>query len=284
LSERLYHHTFRPWVADGDRRVVASEREWRKPLEWSSGRVLVDCEFFEEWSGPMGTRRSVQVSMPDARMRLFQLAACTNLDWMFLTERLQTAVENWPLYAGYHVGERIKRGLPVDAAGISRTLGIPRIWCGTPIRTQSDAESRVPALLHVPAAVRWLWVEPREGIHLTHTQFRLPIPCPDGIPGCEVLHCGEQLLHLVVIVGSVGPDAPPTDLAHVRDLIRQCREAGVPCWVERLGSRWKTPLYDSNNPNYRGWMEGKFRDPDGADPSAWAEDLQVRQLPEGREL
>lgn len=65
----------------------------------------------------------------------------------------------------------------------------------------------------------------------------------------------------------------PFDIAWARNTIRQCKEAGVPCFVKQVGS----------NPLERGerWKYApRLLDRKGGDPSEWPEDLRVREFPE----
>jgi hypothetical protein len=79
------------------------------------------------------------------------------------------------------------------------------------------------------------------------------------------------------------------DIAWARDIVRQCREAGVACFVKQLGAKpydslaaWKmndrrtTPRETSER------LGGFYRNGKWGDPSEWPEDLRVREFPEPR--
>ncbi len=96
--------------------------------------------------------------------------------------------------------------------------------------------------------------------------------------------------------GESGPGAQPCDLAWIRSLVTQCREAGVPVFVKQLGSKPYTALSDMGfGPEVRGthpdvqmsWVPNygenwgpKLRDRKGGDPEEWPEDLRIREWPE----
>lgn len=75
----------------------------------------------------------------------------------------------------------------------------------------------------------------------------------------------DRAIHWVIVGGESGPRARPLVLAWVRDVVRQCREAGVPMFVKQMGFVWATTYAK--------------RDMKGGDMSEWPEDLRVREWP-----
>lgn len=72
----------------------------------------------------------------------------------------------------------------------------------------------------------------------------------------------------------------------IRSIVRQCKDAGVACWVKQLGARpvgeWgagELPPMRTHPANRGVWV---LRDRKGADWSEFPEDLRVRQMPEPR--
>jgi protein gp37 len=72
-----------------------------------------------------------------------------------------------------------------------------------------------------------------------------------------------------VIVGESGRNARPCEVAWIRDLVQQCKDAGVACFVKQLGASYFDP------PGTRRFSGDKK----GGDPSEWPEDLRVREFP-----
>jgi len=151
---------------------------------------------------------------------------------------------------------------------------LPNVWLGVSVEDQATADERIPILLGLPAALRWISYEPALGpIDFTRIAHR-----PEGdtndpralvinaLRGYFDANAGEQrALSWVVVGGESGPGARPFDLAWARSTIAQCREAGVPCFVKQIGSRpemW--PVLDRK----------------GGDLREWPEDLRVREFPE----
>jgi hypothetical protein len=62
----------------------------------------------------------------------------------------------------------------------------------------------------------------------------------------------------------------------VRDVVRQCKDAGVACFVKQLGANAYVDV--RQNKTLPGWRRA-FRDPKGGDPEEWPMDLRVREFP-----
>jgi len=93
--------------------------------------------------------------------------------------------------------------------GLSPVL--PNLWLGVTAENQEMADLRIPILLQIPAAKRFVSVEPMLGpINLTN--FVGPWDGPDQII------CGPE----------TGPGARPMNLDWARSLRDQCVAAGVP--------------------------------------------------------
>ena len=75
------------------------------------------------------------------------------------------------------------------------------------------ADSRIPPLLELPAAVRWVSAEP----------LLRPVDLGEYIEG----------LDWVVVGGESGPGRRPMDYAWARSLRDQCRDSGVPFFYKQ---------------------------------------------------
>ncbi len=139
---------------------------------------------------------------------------------------------------------------------------VPRnVWLGVSVEDQATADERIPLLLQSPAALRFVSYEPALG----------PVAFDDSrdwlTPNFVANPSGARLDWLIV-GGESGPGARPCDVAWVRHVVRQCREAGVPCFVKQFGSVWARRQKYTFRP-----------DPKGGDPQEWPEDLRVREFP-----
>lgn len=126
--------------------------------------------------------------------------------------------------------------------------GWPHVWLGVSVESREWLR-RVDVLREVPAAVRFLSIEPQlEGIRL---RGRL-----DGI-------------RWVIVGGESGAGARPFDAQWARDIIDDCREAGVAVFVKQMGAN----VRDGD------FVGIRLRDKAGADPEEWPPELRVREFP-----
>jgi len=164
---------------------------------------------------------------------------------------------------------------PCSASYIEdRPWPLPNVWLGVSAENQACADERIPILLQTPAAVRFLSVEPLlERIDIGHylemvrpagqDLWRPPLPEYSEI---------EKSIEWVIIGGESGPGARPCNVEWIRDIVRQCRAAGVPPFVKQLGA------FATGHP----WLSGagfSFHDRKGGDPSEWPTDLRIREYP-----
>jgi protein gp37 len=235
------------------RRVVAAESYWRLPEQWDRKaakdgvRRRVFCgslmDWAEDWEGPMHASAEEPlvtgdgatwhgshhgpgaaerlVTMNDVRRRMFDTTKRTrNLDWLLLTKRPEN--------------------VPAIAAELSGFYDFfaeqSQYWLGTSIEDQATADVRIPALLRIPAAIRFLSVEPLLGpVDLEpwlHCDGFCPqSPQPDGayhFDRCPIQPDGSKPKIDWVIVGSEsGPNARPMNEDWVRSLRDQCQAAVV---------------------------------------------------------
>lgn len=114
------------------------------------------------------------------------------------------------------------------------------VWLGVTAENQEWADTRIPILLQIPAAVRWVSLEPLLGpVDLTRVNV-------NHLPGCRgcvanVLDSrdgplGEPYKHLnwVVCGAETGPGRRWCDTRWVESVVRQCHAAKVPVFVKKL--------------------------------------------------
>lgn len=259
-------------------RLMIGEAKWRGLLAWNRAaeregvrrRVFPSlCDPFEEFHGlivasngnpawwcygslstsPMpstGLEPGCRMAtLDDLRERMFDTIKQTPwLDWLLLTKRPQNMI----------------RMAPTEWAN-----GWPsNVWAIASVEDQKSADARVPELLKVPARIRGLSVEPLLG------PIQFPLPCRGSVFWSGI--------HWQILGGESGPDARPCEVAWVRDLVRQCKDAGVPCFVKQLGSKPVVP--HPEEPEMRLVQKTlRLKDPKGGDWSEWPEDLRVREFP-----
>lgn len=100
------------------------------------------------------------------------------------------------------------------------------IWLGVSVENQATADERIPLLLQVPAAVRFVSVEPcLEKVNLGLYDLRR-----NAQGGYEAVRHG---LNWVICGAESGPNRRPFDVDWAVGLYEQCREEGVPFFFKQ---------------------------------------------------
>jgi protein gp37 len=216
LMDKRWHRV--QW-GSGQPRVRTSTANWQQPLRWDALHTAFHAAHGRK-------RRVFCASLADVfdnavppqwRADLFGLISRTqHLDWLLLTKRIGNvfAMTQSALWAsGHHAG--MHHRLP------------PNVWLGISVATQKEADRDIPALLAVPARVRFLSIEPMlEEIRLDH---RL-IAAIDGTS-----QHGQRFIDWVICGGESGPHARALALPWVRSLRNQCAFANVPFFFKQWG-------------------------------------------------
>lgn len=199
---------------------------------------------------------------------------------------------------------------------MSRPWPLPNVWLGVSVEDQATADARIPLLLQTPAAVRFISAEPLLGsVDLSRVSYLEDLR--RALAGFVTSHGGDgeaeaatytgpawldalrgrwfdgedggddgPRLDWVVVGGESGPGARPCRVAWIRDVVAQCKGAGVAAFVKQLGAN---PEGDPRPPAVRDPVTGartltvmqvlEIRDRKGDDPAEWPEDLRVQEFP-----
>jgi len=290
------HHTFNPWwgcekVSPGctncyaaafDKRVGGmnwgkaaprrffGEKHWNNPLIWNAAAAKAG-ERHRVFCASMADVFEDRPDLVDHRVRLFNLIQATpNLDWLLLTKRPENVVRML-MECRYRV-----------EGGIHSTLGLvpmTNVWLGTTVENQDQAERRISELLWIPAAVRFLSMEPLLGpVDLTGIGVGGQEGLTDALTGVRErpgsFRGDGDTIDWVIVGGESGPKARPFDLAWARFIRDQCEVGGVPCFVKQLGAR---PVEDESLVGVK--AIGRLKDKHGGDWDEWPADLRVREFP-----
>lgn len=196
------------------RRRFQSGRYWEQPLKWDRAaakageRRRVFCASMADVFELLPDRHPDAEQMGRERLRLWKLIEATpNLDWLLLTKRPENVLGMTP------AGWNYTQGFP------------PNVWIGTTVEGQNEADKRIPHLLEVPAAVRFLSCEPLLGpLDLTRYLERYYQRDNSG-----------RIVNWVITGGESGPGARPSHPDWFRSLRDQCRAAGVPFHFKQHG-------------------------------------------------
>ncbi|MTI83470.1 MAG: DUF5131 family protein [Firmicutes bacterium] len=111
---------------------------------------------------------------------------------------------------------------------------LPNVWLGVTAENQEQADKRIPLLLQIPAAVRFVSVEPMlSAVNLTQAMYGTN---PKGINwfGFTDGFGYEALLHWVVCGSESGPGRRQADIEWIRNLRDQCIAANVPFFLKQM--------------------------------------------------
>jgi protein gp37 len=214
----------------GKPRHRTSPENWKKPLAWNRKAEKLGIRY-RVFANSLSDVFDVEV--PDAwRDDLMLLIEATpNLDWLLLTKRPRVMREYFE-----------RRG------------SVPEnVWAGTTVENQTMAELRLPELLRVPAANRFLSCEPLLGpldlIHIPltkpdeHSVFRT-INALTGVRGhgskfgfTETTDPIQPHIGWVIVGGESGKDVRPIEQDWIRSLRGQCEGSGAAFFFKQWSGR-----------------------------------------------
>ena len=186
------------WGKDAPRRFF-SEAHWREPLKWDNEartagiRKRVFC-------ASMADVFELRADLNEERARLWELIWNTpNLDWLLLTKRPQN----------------VERLVPWSNEWPAN------VWLGTSVENQALAEKRLPFLLRIPAAVRFLSCEPLLGELDLRPWFK---------------RSGLQSIDWVIAGGESGGGSRPMHPDWAVSLLQQCQGFEIPFHFKQWGN------------------------------------------------
>ncbi len=177
-------------------RRLFGEKHWAEPLKWNR-LAERDGHRHSVFCASMADVYEEHPQLDTERLKLWKLIAATPwLNWLLLTKRPQNILAMSPWQG---------KAWPDN------------VWIGTSAGLQKRAEERLPALLEVPAVVRFVSCEP----------LLEPIDLSPWLAG----------LSWVITGGESGPHFRPLNPDWARDLRDQCQVANVPFYFKQHGGR-----------------------------------------------
>lgn len=164
-------------------------------------------------------------------------------------------------------------GVPIPGPAPDRFGDVPpladvpwplaNVWLGVSVENR-DALQRVEILRQLPAAVRFLSVE----------------PLLEDIGEIDLTG-----IHQVIVGGESGHDARPCDVWWIRSIVRQCRKAGCACFVKQLGAHYIDAENGIGGVNARPDPQVvppilHLKHSKGGDIEEFPSDLRIREFPE----
>lgn len=161
------------------------------------------------------------------------------------------------------------------------SLPLLNVQLGVSVENQPTAEERIRWLLKTPATVRFVSYEPALSAvdfrALNEMDWQIDALTGDRLFPNNVRRACYPRLDQIIVGGESGPRARPFDIQWVHNTIRQCRDAGVACFVKQLGSN---PVDSSRMSFDHDKLPLKFKDRKGGSIGEWPTELRVREFPE----
>lgn len=231
-QERVGYH-------NGEAKLFLDEDMLLAPLRWKKPRMVFVCSMTDLFAD----------FVPDEWIdRIFAvMALCPLHTFQVLTKRAERMRK-------YMADNPVVQHAPA--------WPLPNVWLGVSVEDQRRADERIPHLLATPATVRFLSCEPLlDEINLRGWETHDWRPAAPG----EIV----PRIDWVIVGGESGPHARPYCYEWAHSIIRQCADAGVPCFHKQVGAH---PVgFDGRRVH--------LRDRKGSDPELWPEELRVRQMP-----
>lgn len=256
-------------------KTFCDEKALEKPLHWKKPRMIFVCSMGDLFHG------SVPFEFVDKVMAV--IALCPQHTFQILTKRPERMAEyltetrrNIPIYNEAAV---ITKGdwemMPLDMAQTRSSGGqwwpLSNLWLGVTAENQEMADKRIPTLLQIQVAVRFVSIEPileKVGLNYIKIGTLTTLDALDGwerdvSPKLGVIASRKNKNHIDwVIVGcESGPGRRECKTEWARDIVDQCKAADVPVFVKQLNIGGKVVKDIDQFPDY----------------------LQIREFPKGGE-
>jgi len=186
------------WGGASTSRHVVSDATWRHPEQWNASaaaRGVIESVFCASMSDFFEGRPDLVE--PRARLRRL-IAKTTALRWLILTKRPQNA----------------DRLMLAASLAMDGPVWPSNVWLGTTVESRRYADERIPELRKVPAAVRFLSIE----------------PLLEDLGVLDLTGIGW-----VIVGGETGSGARPMHPAWARSIRDQCVAAGVAFHFKQWG-------------------------------------------------
>lgn len=208
------------WGPGAPRRRTSASN-WNLPLRWNAQAEAFQAQHGRRQRVFCASLGDVFDNAVDVQWRadLFTLIHQTpNLDWLLLTKRIGNVQ---PMLAELAHGNDHELSL-------LEMMPLPNVWIGATITSQAEADRDIPKLLAVPAAKRFLSMEPLLGPVSFEGMFANPSNIADGTNALEELDW-------VIVGGESGPGARPMHPSWARSLRDQCEAVGTPFLFKQQG-------------------------------------------------
>ncbi len=213
-----------------------------KPLHWRNPRKILTCSM-GDWCHP-------KVPFEFRDKMLATAALCPQHDFWFLTKREKGMLEYFKAILSEQVycenvsnegntrtrirHEAFKIVHKSQQQNRRRSYNmwdgrwpLLNVHLGVTICNQKEADEKIPILLSIPAAHRWLSIEPML------EEIYLPGPLLNHGFGFEREQQPERI-DFVVVGCESGPERRPCKRAWIKDIVRHCKIGGIDVMVKQM--------------------------------------------------
>ena len=181
-----------------------------EPLKWKKPqRVFV---------GSMGDLFHAEVPFEFIDRIIFRAASNPQHTFLFLTKR--------PKRMLFHFTQH-------PFGKIWNLEKLKHLWFGVSVENQQTADERIPVLLQIPAAKRFLSIEPL----LEPVDLRLSERWCSQTSTAHDCDLKKDHINWVILGGEPGPKARPMDVEWARSVMRQCKAANVPFFMKQMSKK-----------------------------------------------
>lgn len=197
---------------DNPFKVTIHQDRFNEPLHWREPRKVFVCSMGDLFHQKVGIKNLWQI--------LSVMGMVKKHTFMVLTKRpgaMRLIIDKWNRESFWPLSN---------------------VWLGVSVENQRRADERIPILLQIPAAVRFVSVEPMlEKIDLKSFFRRRAVgDCLPAVRGLRIVRseAGPGGVDWVICGGESGPGRRPFDLERARMLRDQCKAADVPFFMKQV--------------------------------------------------
>ena len=202
--------------------VTLHPKQLWEPLKWKKPRRVFVCSMSDLFHENVFLE-----TIADIWRTMWK---CQRHTFIILTKRPERALKEWFYWAEQTGWPSVPEGWP-----------LPNVWFGVSVENQQRADERIPLLLQIPAAVRFVSCEPllgpiSLGRYLPWTDYCLAHDCGDlDYPPSECPDCKHiRGIDWVIAGCESGPRRRPAETWWFRDLQNQCSAFGVPFFLKQM--------------------------------------------------
>jgi len=218
----------------GETRFI--KEEFNTPQSWRDPQKVFVCD--------MGDLFHESIADPQIEMVLqMPLRGAHRHTYQILTKRIERARDFFAHFWNHCYRTPEGEWIPINPAR--------NVWIGTSVEDQKTADERIPILLQIPAAVRFVSYEPALGPvdfipytgHQVHcckcrwhrTEMNI---MPQGkdwwCPECSSICYTTSGIHQIIFGGESGPRKRPVDLAWAYEVRDNCKETGTAFFMKQV--------------------------------------------------